>query len=136
AAFAATLILLGRPAIQGRLPDQLRDMARSLHQYRLNARDEGLLQRGYYEQLNTAGRTGGSLWDIYAQRPVAWIGELRRSDIWRPRDDMLLGDLAPDTTITYKLRPFSTNNWGMRDRDYALAKPPGTRRIALLGPSL
>ena len=32
-------------------------------------------------------------------------------------------------------QPLTTNRWGMRDRDYLLAKPEGTYRIALLGPS-
>lgn len=47
--------------------------------------------------------------------------------------------------LDYELRPsyegkyvgasFQTNKWGMRDRDYNLARPPGVFRIALLGSS-
>ncbi len=32
-------------------------------------------------------------------------------------------------------QPLTVNRWGMRDRDTSLEKPPGTYRIALLGPS-
>ena len=51
------------------------------------------------------------------------------------RDDFMFGDLRPDAHIVFKEQPLTTNRWGMRDRDRLLAKPEGTYRIALLGPS-
>lgn len=47
----------------------------------------------------------------------------------------LRSHLAPSGTTVYKGGRLSTNQWGMRDKDYQLTPPPGTRRIAILGPS-
>ena len=56
----------------------------------------------------------------------------------------------PDTLLAYRFAPHSDywyraendhairgriNSWGWRDRDWTLAKPPGTRRVAVLGDS-
>jgi hypothetical protein len=45
------------------------------------------------------------------------------------------GDLRPGAKIIFMDQPLTVNRWGMRDRDYTLAKPQGTYRIAVLGPS-
>lgn len=47
----------------------------------------------------------------------------------------MLRDLLPSRQTTWNGRMFSTNRWGMRDQDYEAAKPAGTLRIAILGPS-
>lgn len=135
-ACVGALLALARPAVQARLPGVTRDLARSLRQHQLNARDEALLQRGYYEQLNAAGRLGGELWDLVAQRPRTWRAELGATDAWQPRDDLLVGELKPRQSLAYKGQPFSTNRWGMRDDDVTIERPAGTLRVALLGPSL
>src|SRR5688572_509069 len=47
----------------------------------------------------------------------------------------LRNQLAPNATTDYKGARLSTNQWGMRDKDYQLTPPPGTKRIAILGPA-
>ena len=60
---------------------------------------------------------------------------------WRASASCASGAICSSaTSIRRKQRAlerqqFSTNGWGMRDRDYAQRKPAGTLRIALLGPS-
>jgi len=50
--------------------------------------------------------------------------------------DMTLWENAPNFVGSSKDAPFRTNRWGMRDKDYSLAPPPRTYRVALLGSSL
>ena len=91
-------------------------------------------------------RFNGELWEVYA-----------RAAAKQEAEDVLVGDDAFDTTadagakrfhrdaLEFSLKPlyqgtfkgaqFSTNRWGMRDRDYSQTPSPGTRRIAVLGQS-
>jgi hypothetical protein len=52
------------------------------------------------------------------------------------RNDLLMFELLPDVKATFFGQPFTTNAHGMRDGPHALAKPPGTFRIAVLGSSI
>jgi hypothetical protein len=100
----------------------------------LNARDAELQHRGYYEKLDNPGRVSAQLWGTVGGVPSDWEGP-GDVGVLNVRDDFLFRDLAPDTRTELNGVPMSTNRWGMRDRDYALAKPEGTVRIALLGQS-
>lgn len=44
-------------------------------------------------------------------------------------------ELKPNESINFRGHPFSTNRWGMRDRDYELHKPADTFRMAVVGAS-
>jgi lysophospholipase L1-like esterase len=79
-------------------------------------------------------RFNSQLWEVYMKRPQL------RPDIWRTEaghvtGDFLFGDLAPSAQIEFYGKQFTTNQWGLRDKEYALAKPEGTYRVALLGAS-
>jgi hypothetical protein len=50
--------------------------------------------------------------------------------------DVLRYDFYPNATGAFKGASFRTNRWGMRDKDYALKRPKGVYRIALVGSSL
>ena len=50
-------------------------------------------------------------------------------------DSSLVFEYRPNLDVFFKLVRFRTNSRGMRDREYTLAKPPGTFRVAVLGSS-
>jgi hypothetical protein len=106
----------------------------SLRQPRLNRQDQALLERGYYENLLGVERFNAELWKLYAKRPSDWR-DLWQTEALRTTDDFLGTELAPSIQITYKAAEFTTNRWGMRDQDYARAKPAGTYRIGMVGAS-
>src|SRR5690606_15081357 len=122
------------PAVQQQAPPLLAGTLQSLQSTSLNRRDAALQQKGYYENLDDRGRLSMQLWQVVARRPADW-GVLAETEAWRRRDDFLQGDLRPDTRVRLAGATVTINRWGMRDRDYTLEKPAGTRRIALLGPS-
>jgi len=128
------LLVVGNPHLYAhRSPAAARILA-SLQRSTLNAHDATLKHKGYYENLDNISRMSGQLWDNTAQRPAHWLG-LSATEAYRRRDDFLREDLRPGAQIMFLDQPLSTNRWGMRGRDYSLAKPEGTFRIALLGPS-
>ena len=133
-ALMVLLLVLGHPAIYHHVgePRVVRVVA-SLHSSTLNARDAAVDHKGYYEKLDDVGRLDAQLWST--SRPAHFIA-LEASELYRHRADFLQGELRPSVSVVHNGQLVSTNRWGMRDRDYSLAKPPHTYRIALLGPSL
>lgn len=88
--------------------------------------------RGYYESLTAVDEANRQLWETFWREkfsgytgndPIRQVGDFR---FWEP---LPLVDVE-----AYSTR-FRTNRWGMRDRDFELARPAGTLRIALLGSS-
>ncbi len=47
----------------------------------------------------------------------------------------ILWELKPNLKTVFKLVPFETNTRGLRDREYAFEKPPGTWRAVVIGDS-
>jgi D-alanyl-lipoteichoic acid acyltransferase DltB (MBOAT superfamily) len=135
AALVLTLLFLGHPAVyeSARRPDFAKAMV-LLRSNTLNARDLALQQRGYYENLDSPSRLSTELWNTVSQEPVEWV-VLEATEAYRQRADFLRGDLVPSVSIEFKGQRFSTNQWGMRDREYSMQKPPDTYRIAVMGPS-
>ncbi|HVF62993.1 MAG TPA: hypothetical protein VNE58_03245 [Casimicrobiaceae bacterium] len=128
------LILLGSTAWYAGFAPRLATIVGSLKDSTLNARDRSLQHKGYYENLDNQSRQTAQLWDLRAKKPADWV-PLAATPAYRNRNDFLGGELVPDTSIEFMGRPLSTNQWGMRDRERVRAKPEGTYRIALLGPS-
>jgi hypothetical protein len=50
-------------------------------------------------------------------------------------DPRVLFEYRPNLDVFFKLVRFRTNSVGMRDQEYALAKPPNTFRVAVVGSS-
>jgi hypothetical protein len=132
-ATVALLVLLAHPAISNLLPASASDAIGTVRARTLNAHDAALRHRGYYEQLdgrnqlvahNATDADGRATWQ-----------KLNDLGVIRERQDELLRDLAPSRHFVWNGKQFSTNAFGMRDREYSLEKPAGTLRIALLGPS-
>lgn len=88
---------------------------------------------GYYERLMTADPADAQRFEtmMQARMPPVYQGE----DPIRPLRDFRFREFIPNVHLQAYDTDFSTNRWGMRDRDYEQAKPPGTLRIALLGSS-
>jgi hypothetical protein len=125
------LLVIGDTPLYGPYSPQLATTVVSLQRSTLNAHDKALQHRGYYEKLDNESRMSADLWNIWGRQPAHW----GVNEAYRVRDDFMLGELRPDAHIVFKDQPLTTNRWGMRDRDRELAKPEGTYRIAVLGPS-
>ena len=127
------LLIIALPSGKDAATGSLTEWVASLRENRLNARDAGLQHRGYYEQLELRERAGvpGS---AAGGKPAGWqdVGSI---GVIRETKDALTRDLVPSHRVVWNGNSFSTNRWGMRDRDYEMAKPVGTFRIAILGPS-
>jgi len=139
---AATLALLGGALALERahpshgwtaVPGWLGSFARDLTHHGLNAEDDLDLLAGYYEDLLNASN------DATAKRDPeeGWRGSIRLDEthervagfLWyRPRAGLDLVTAAGTRVVT--------SAHGLADREYELAKPAGTRRIAFVGDSL
>jgi len=128
------IALVTTPFVLGELPGRVQQIARDLRVPELNKSDAAALQRGYYENLQGVSLKNSQLWELFAQRPAEGR-DIWRSGVLRERDDFLARDMKAFFGIFERGMSFRTNRWGMRDRDYALDKPAGTRRIAVLGQS-
>jgi hypothetical protein len=128
------LLLLGHTELYARQGPRLAATVESLQRSTLNARDAALQHKGYYENLDNTSRMSANLWDVQAQKPRHWVGLIRDRSL--PASRRLPGR-RPASGREHPLldQPLTVNRWGMRDRDTSLEKPPGTYRIALLGPS-
>ncbi|MEO8634289.1 MAG: hypothetical protein ABI587_03325 [Gemmatimonadales bacterium] len=128
------LVLLAQPPVKDALGSTTAGVIAHVSSSRLNQRDENLLTRGYYESLSSPNRLAGQLWEVRQSQPADWIS-LEQTTGWAFRNDFLVTELAPSQTIRFKQQDFSINSHGMHDKEYPLAKPPGTYRIAILGAS-
>ncbi len=99
---------------------------------KLNDRDARRLERGYYEDLIDVSRFNSELASLYSKQPVNWNDA---GASVAPTGGFPAYALRPSAAVPYKGVIQTTNQWGMRDREYSLHKPPGTFRIAVLGSS-
>jgi hypothetical protein len=128
------LIAIGNRWVPSPLPAGALQFVESLSFTKPNARDAAKMERSYYDGLMDVGRFNPELWSTLMQKPANWI-EIGKSSAQRPRNDLLEFELVPSKATPINGVLFTTNRWGMRDRDYPLVKPAGTYRVALLGSS-
>lgn len=123
--------LLAGPSVATRMIPGAGSVIAQLRNDALNARGLALQRRGYYEELDVH-RT-----DIWRWRKaeVAEGWNDGRKVFYRKRSDFLMEEVAPSVSVILSGALATTNQWGMRDRDYAKIKPANTYRIALLGTS-
>jgi hypothetical protein len=133
---SAILCLAANPGGFLVLPRKTLEAIDLLRKERLSARDEALIERGYYENLLSVDRFNNQLWERYSPsaKPADWES-LRAINALRQTDDVRRYELKPLLELPYKGGTLRTNRWGMRDKDYEVTKPPHTFRIALLGSS-
>lgn len=130
----STIFLIGNPRIYTQLGGRAETILADLTVARLSDRDSQLLIRGYYEDLVGVNRFNSELWEMYTKKPTEWP-RIQDTEAARWTDDFRILELVPSTTINFHGRKFSTNRWGLRDRDYEKIPSPDTYRIVLLGPS-
>ena len=128
------VVLAGAPHLYERTFPRASELMADLKVQRLNDVDQERLEGGYYQQLLTVNRFDSALLDAVVVQPVARPA-IEEKDLFSWRDDFLRLELTPNREGVYLGQPFSSNRWGMRDRDYSLGKPPNTLRIAFLGSS-
>jgi hypothetical protein len=134
-AVLGVLLLLSIPSLQDQAGTRTAGFVRSLQSASLNKSDRAIQQKGYYENLDNRGRLSMQLWNVVANRPRGLI-PLSSTKAYRKLPNDFLGyDLTPNTQAEVMGKTVTTNQWGMRDQDYALDKPAGTTRIAMMGPS-
>lgn len=133
-AYIILVLLIGNPSVYSHFSPTLQASIRDARVEGLNQHDATLLRQGYYEGLMGNQGFSSQLWEVNMRRPAYWP-DINETEASRRTGNFLNYELRPFAGIVFKGQPFSTNRWGMRDRDYAKQKPPHTYRFALLGAS-
>ena len=129
------LLALAQPAVQASIPAKAAALIQSLQNTGLNARDLSAQHRGYYEQLDVRAQLDAPVSADGRKHDASWQTLDQLGVLNNDRTDLMLRDLRPSQSVTWNGKTFSTNRWGMRDRDYEQVKSPDTLRVAILGPS-
>src|SRR5690242_5546502 len=138
----ATLVILAGGLVPDRLagagPSRLRA---SLQSRLFNRTDAARIERGYYEQLLDDGRRLDDLGDLPALRGRRRTGGIFGAPVDSAPlvirvDDLREVALRPSDSVERGGVRWSTNGQGMRDREYAVDRPAGTFRVALVGDSI
>ncbi len=128
------VLVLGDARVRSRFDSTLLLVVEDLQQDRLSRADQGQLERGYYENLFTVEQSNPELAQRLSQDNTNWVS-LWRTDAVRETGDLRRLELLPSVEMLYKGQQFTTNRWGMRDRDRTQLPAPGTYRFAVLGAS-
>jgi hypothetical protein len=128
---ALGLLVIASPNVQGRLRGPVGAFAGSLTDVSLNEADEERETLGYYEDLleMPEGQPGTG-----KERPEDWV-ILEETNAVVSTNDLRGVEFVHDYVGSFKRKTLRTNQWGFRDRDYELEKPPGTFRVVVLGGS-
>lgn len=97
--------------------------------------DLEVMERGYYEELIDVGLVNSPLSEVFMKRPADWR-RLEQTPAMRPSNDYRYRELTPGSENTVNGVVYKINSHGMRDREYDVAKPDGTARIAIVGASI
>ena len=134
AAALAALVLVQLPPFAALLTPGVRAVAQEINDTRLSEKEHAQLERGYYEDLTNVNSMNSKLWHLLLGKPNG-RPDVRDMPVMRVRDDYLDFDFAPNKSAQWFGATYAINRWGMRDKDYDLAKPAGAFRIAMLGSS-
>jgi hypothetical protein len=117
------------------LPGSAYAVAVNVREGLLNRRDQVALRRGYYEEMQNVSRFNPELWRLYGGRARPQRVGRAEAGVVESVNDARVEVVRPNLDVEFLGARLQTNQWGMRDQDYAIAKPSGTWRVALLGPS-
>ena len=125
---------LGQPQVNERFGVKSAAFLASLQADRMSIKDDQMQERGYYEQLLDTRVQMSSLWASNNKRPADWKGMVP-AGVAQETDNLLYEELFPSIETVFKRAPLTTNQWRMRDGEYALQKPANTIRMAFFGKS-
>lgn len=128
------LVGISIEGIHSRVDAELATTIHSLRSSRLSQLDIAKLERGYYESLLSVNRFNSQLWEVYTQKPETWL-DVQNAGLKQFTNDFAQTELIPSFVSESNFGTITINRWGMRDRDYELARAPNTVRIAVLGAS-
>ncbi len=97
----------------------------------LNNKDRLEMERGYYEQLLNNDDKAIDLFNIKNENKKWNLDNLA----YFPVNNILIKEFKPNFRTVFKGDSLSTNQFGLRDKEYSPVKDSGTIRIALLGGS-
>jgi D-alanyl-lipoteichoic acid acyltransferase DltB (MBOAT superfamily) len=128
------LVLVSIEAVHSRVGSEFGTLVHSLRSAHLSRLDNAKLERGYYEGLLSVDRFNSQLWEVYSKKPANWL-EAENAGLKRFVGGFGQTELIRSFVSTTKYGTITINRWGLRDKDYAPARPPDTLRAAVLGAS-
>lgn len=133
-AILVLLLVVGDHRVRAQVNSTALLVVEDLQQERLSRADQGTLERGYYENLFSAQQNNQELAQRQNAAANSWKS-LWQTEAVRNTGDVRRLEMLPSVNMLYKGVPFTTNRWGMRDRERTLVPAPGTYRYAILGAS-
>lgn len=94
--------------------------------------DQASATENYYNRMLASDGTGLRPWEMHTPGAPAKSG---LDEACSRREDLLVRELIPNKVTILDGWTITTNQWGMRDKNYTKEKPAGTFRIAILGAS-
>lgn len=128
AAVLCGLIVIGAPALWRALPAQYADLGDHLHGRGEAPAGFALVQRAYYQALTKDDNRTAVPWVTRPDYSHEWA-------VFGPQKDFLQREYPRSASLTFRGQTLTTNQWGFRGHEYSLAKPPGTWRVEIYGPS-
>ena len=120
------------PNASARLPSQYSRVVLHLQGHGIPEEEKPGHIVGYYERINVPSpQMLARAW-----RPQDGIRAPKDNLAFNQEHSFLLRSLVARSVTASSGGTVSVNRWGMRDREFDLAKPPRTLRIALIGPSV
>lgn len=129
------LVAASSDLVFSRLSDAQKKVAQSFFSNTPNKAGEEFLTRGYYENIMDTARVSPMLEGALRRQPSNWQ-LLESTAAVRETVDLRTREMDPNVDLVVNGVPFRSNEWGMRDREYPLAKPAGAVRVAVLGSSI
>lgn len=129
------LLLVGSSAFSSTLANLLPMDMEPILTEKLNEDDEETIFQGYYDQLIISNNFNSKVWETNKVQEEE-LKSLWTTGIVQPLDDILRKAIKPNEQVIFKRSLLTSNDYGLRDKNYALEKRTNDLRIALLGGSM
>jgi alginate O-acetyltransferase complex protein AlgI len=139
------LIGISSKTVIGKISEVMGVNLLALTEITLNDADAKKLEKGYYETMVGSNNLLSPYWEVIEKsdrEEKKSVGKI--SNKWKPigetgilirLNDFRKSKLKPNMTVEFRWKKFSTNSFGLRDKEYSKIKSDSTFRIALLGAS-